>query len=478
VTVNQVAGSGVNVITGVGDSASLTINGSTSLAGQFTTGVLNANGALTVNTGDTLTVTSKALFQNSLTLDGTLTVDGTLSGVSNNFVLNGGTLTAGSLTPAANTFSLNSGATLSITGNATDNGTSVFTVNDSTFTVGGTFTTLGDQITVLGGGRVQLAELAGSVFLTVRDNTSSLEIGAAGGVAAGSLTVDNGITVTASGNFQAPNIVVDGTLGVAAKGNFTLDGSLGGNGQIQIGSVGNLTVENDQGQAAAATAPTITFLGSDDALTIFGNALNGTAFVPVLINLNGSDVIDYKGTATSATPGSFDGTNTVVTLFDNSTVVATLTLQGNYSNNTFITTQIGGGVTQIVDPPPPTVTTTSGGNSEISSSTVLSNNATGGITVGDPPANTSPPTSILDSLVTGDLPTHSSFGLNNALTTTGVHSGRSPPTSVPGLDHVVALFNQYMAAGFPEQHGGSITTNALSQVMANEQQFLANPHHG
>jgi hypothetical protein len=56
------------------------------------------------------------------------------------------------------------------------------------------------------------------------------------------------------------------------------------------------------------------------------------------------------------------------------------------------------------------------------------------------------------------------------------------PTSTnngpPGLDHVVALFNQFMAAGFPEQHLGSITTNALSQVTANEQQFLANPHHG
>jgi hypothetical protein len=46
-----------------------------------------------------------------------------------------------------------------------------------------------------------------------------------------------------------------------------------------------------------------------------------------------------------------------------------------------------------------------------------------------------------------------------------------------GLDQQVALFNQYMAAGFPEQHGGSITTNA-PQVTTNEQQFLANPHHG
>jgi hypothetical protein len=58
-----------------------------------------------------------------------------------------------------------------------------------------------------------------------------------------------------------------------------------------------------------------------------------------------------------------------------------------------------------------------------------------------------------------------------------------PPPTAPGvmppsLDHVVALFNQFIAAGFPEQHEGSITTNALSQVMTNEQQLLASPHHG
>jgi hypothetical protein len=53
-----------------------------------------------------------------------------------------------------------------------------------------------------------------------------------------------------------------------------------------------------------------------------------------------------------------------------------------------------------------------------------------------------------------------------------------PPTAAvtpPSLDHVVALFNQFIAAGFPEQRGGQITTNALSQLMTSEQQFLANP---
>ena len=76
-----------------------------------------------------------------------------------------------------------------------------------------------------------------------------------------------------------------------------------------------------------------------------------------------------------------------------------------------------------------------------------------------------------------DLP--SGFGLTTAQDTVGGHLlGGAPPTSPPGLDQVVALFNQYIAAGFPQQHGGQITTNALSQVMTNEQQFLAQPHHG
>jgi hypothetical protein len=355
---------GVNVITGVGDSASLTINGSTALAGQFTTGTLEVGGGtLAVNAGDALTVTGNAVFATNtipFALDGTFTVDGNLSltasGVHYPININGGTLTLGSLTTDDDTFSLSSGSTLSVAGNVTDSyGLSSYNINDSTFTVGGTFNSVNDSIYVGGGGRVQLANLAVTmgtstpVYLNVEDNTSSLEIGTAGGVAAGSLTVDNGMTVTAAGNFTAPNIIVAGALGVAAGGTFTLNGSLGGNGQIQIGTGANLIIENFLGQPAAATAPTITFEGSQDILTIDSNALNGTAFVPVLVGLNGSDVIDYEGTITSATPGSFNGTDTVVTLYDNTTFVATLTLQGDHASDTFVTTAIGGGVTQIVD---------------------------------------------------------------------------------------------------------------------------------
>jgi hypothetical protein len=63
--------------------------------------------------------------------------------------------------------------------------------------------------------------------------------------------------------------------------------------------------------------------------------------------------------------------------------------------------------------------------------------------------------------------------------TSAILSGlRSSPTnSPPSVDQQVALFNQHMAAGFTEQHGGAITTNALSHIATDQQQFLASPHH-
>jgi YVTN family beta-propeller protein len=53
----------------------------------------------------------------------------------------------------------------------------------------------------------------------------------------------------------------------------------------------------------------------------------------------------------------------------------------------------------------------------------------------------------------------------------------APGVTPPSLEHVVALFNQFMAAGLPEQQGGAIS-NALSQIVTNEEPFLAQPHHG
>ena len=185
---------------------------------------------------------------------------------------------------------------------------------------------------------------------------------------------------------------------MAAGGSLTLDGSLGGSGQVQIGSGGSLVVENYVGQPAAASAPTITFEGSDDALTLYGNALNASkAFVPVLIGLNGSDVIDYQGTVTSVTPGSYSGGNTVLTLYDNATIVATIILQGDYSGDAFYTAAISSGVTQIgVLSPGDTATApagTSGADAYVWASVAGSWDAAGNwddTTAGQSPASVAP----------------------------------------------------------------------------------------
>jgi hypothetical protein len=77
---------------------------------------------------------------------------------------------------------------------------------------------------------------------------------------------------------------------------------------------------------------------------------------------------------------------------------------------------------------------------------VLSENSTGGTIVVDPPSIPSP---------------------------------ANPPSSSLGLDHVVALFSQSIAAGFSDQQQhGMLNTNPLSQIVTNEQQFLVPPHHG
>jgi hypothetical protein len=67
VTVNAVGDGAARVITGTGNSASLTLNGATVLAGQFTTGALSQayNQTLQLNAGDELTITGNASFGTS-----------------------------------------------------------------------------------------------------------------------------------------------------------------------------------------------------------------------------------------------------------------------------------------------------------------------------------------------------------------------------------------------------------------------------
>jgi hypothetical protein len=96
-----------------------------------------------------------------------------------------------------------------------------------------------------------------------------VEIGTAGHAAAGSITIDSGVTVTMTAHFFAPTIV-NGTLIVAAGNQTGMHASsLSGTGQIEIGSGAELFFT----QAPAASAPSISFEGTGDKLTLYGRKL-------------------------------------------------------------------------------------------------------------------------------------------------------------------------------------------------------------
>ena len=62
--------------------------------------------------------------------------------------------------------------------------------------------------------------------------------------------------------------------------------------------------------------------------------------------------------------------------------------------------------------------------------------------------------------------------------TTVQNTVNSPPGNSSGLDQQVALFTQAAAGFSDQQQHGALNTNPLSQVVTNQEQFLAQPHHG
>jgi autotransporter passenger strand-loop-strand repeat protein len=121
---------------------------------------------------------------------------------------------------------------------------------------------------------------------------------------------------------------------------------------------------------------------------------------------------------------------------------------GNTTTYTITSTTPGASITDL------TLTSTyKGKGSPVSPFTVTASNTTSGETA----------TSASKTVTVTDPP----------ILTANATNGASPPS----LDHVVALFNQYLAGGSSNEQGAPIT-NALSQTVTNQEQFLAQPHHG
>jgi probable HAF family extracellular repeat protein len=352
VTINAAGGDATQVITGVGDAASLTINGPTELAGDFTVGTLAVNSTVEIGVDDTLTVTGNVSLglTDTVTVDGTMTVGsftqlafGTLSGT--------GTFTVTGATSIAAPFVAESGAGETVFEGTTSINSGIDLSGGRELQNDGTLTWSGGANINFGTGGGTLDNATGATFQIVVGETIF-------SFGSGTSVFTNEGTITQSVTTESTSIDVafdnTGTVNVDS-GTLLLDGALSGNGQINIGSGASLTIE---GSASASTG-TIAFEGTSDTLTIYSSALNGSHdLAPTLSGLNASDAIDYEGAVTSA---SYDSGNGDLTLLDGDTTVAILDIGAGYGGDTWTITSIDGGtVSQIVDPPGTTPAVASG----------------------------------------------------------------------------------------------------------------------
>ena len=373
VLVAAAGGGAVTIISGTGASSSLTLQGATLLDGQFATGtfsiattpnVWDGAGSLTLDAGDTLTVTGDGSIaqhgQLTINSGGALTVDGNFNGGDNQLSLSGGSLTAGSLTTSETFFNLSGGAALTVLGNVNDSYYySSFTVNDSTFTVLGTLLSSNDGISATNGGTVQLAALSedkSGISLST-DASSSIEVGSTGGAAAGTITVDAGVSTTGSGSLTAPSIVNNGTITVTDGQSLSLNGvyageiyqngqwletytgGLTGSGLVEIGNGSTLSLN---GLASSTSTNEIEFAATGGVLSLGASDLNAGVLAPAIAGFNASDAIDWQGTVTSAVYA-----NDQLTLLDGTAIVGVVNLAGGFAPDAFAATELSSSTTQI-----------------------------------------------------------------------------------------------------------------------------------
>jgi len=296
VTIDATTAGSFAVIAGPADAATLTLGGNVALAGIFNVGTLaigqNATaqaGALDLLPGSTLTVGAATIGDGALSVSGSavLSVGGTL-------VMGGGA----------------SGVGLPVTALSA--------------TAGGTITAAG---LTLGGG-------SGDTITT--DPTGVIEIGTAGGAAAGAVTVDAGAVLAGNGSVNPFGAIVDNGIIAALGGTLTL-GAVSGGGVLSIGAGAGLALN-------AGTAMGIAFAGSGSELLLADELVTVTG---TLAGFAQGDAIDIENDPITAVTAGYTGGNTVLSLYYGSTLVNRLTLAGVLGGH-FLLAPDGAGGTEVL----------------------------------------------------------------------------------------------------------------------------------
>jgi len=341
-------------------TANLTLNGSG--------GITNANGAtaglLEATSGGTLEIASLAVNNSTGAItanDGVVdVVNATVQGGTLN-VLGGGTMetsgtsvldgtTHGALTiSAGSTYTSTNGSTTDILGTIADKGT--IQVNGG----GGNNAALDltGAATLNGGGTVTLTTASGGGSAILQGNGETLTtpdtIQGNGVIGNGSLALTNSGTIDA--NVSGGTLTLNGSGGLTNTGVFEATGggyldvadALSGAGALKIGA--NSTVE-----LGGATSENATFLSATAATLLIDNATTAGEYSGVLNSFAVGDILELGNTnATSATPTSYNGTDTTLTVDLSSGGPLTYTLAGDYLSGTFSVTHVGSN-SEITDP--------------------------------------------------------------------------------------------------------------------------------
>jgi len=221
-------------------------------------------------------------------------------------------------------------------------------VNEARLPVAGTITlhdsfpvTYG-SLTVENGGAVQadalvmgttfesLYNYAGTVFV---QSGATLELGAAGGVAPGTLQIDASHTLSGTGLVSADHLLNNGLI--IAQPGFIFDGPITGAGTIQIGPGASLAVTTDTNPISFADAAGTLLLNAPSfgplPSTPFGVIQRVCAGRHHGITRSGSPASGITGVTYRPGPNGL-GT---LTLSHGTDAVSTLTLAGDYTGETF-----------------------------------------------------------------------------------------------------------------------------------------------
>jgi hypothetical protein len=280
-----------------------------------------------------LTVSAPTIFTGNVSVSGLLFVNSSLPGSSYIGIANGGTISAGGLN-LNSAFQVSGGGSLTVTGSSYSN-------------VSGKFS-------VIGGSSIKIAGTS-SVTLSTGvsiDATSRFELGSAGAAVAGSLTIDNGQSLTVGQSTMmsglppsiiAANLVVNGTLTAISgliEGFGGTAGTVGGSGTIDVGS------------GMSYNASDVVLASADSATIAFNNYYNYGSMVPVaagdtLLELRGplptgaitafvaGDVIQVDQTITGVSFKQTTSTQGTLTLTNGAATVGTLTLAGSFATSLF-----------------------------------------------------------------------------------------------------------------------------------------------